>query len=272
MEIGVISKSSVASVVSVVLLAGCDTESPQANPFEETPVAFASGSTFTFFSDDAGLWESSDPSVARITETDARRVVVRFEGQGTTVLDFFPSARGSASATTSLRSVPAAAARVSSEEPLDGTRVLVGGRVAATMVYLDTDQQPLAGAGLLAEPESTELSSHQSLQVDTFNISPTLAGPHEVALEVQGLTDTVLAFDAVSEDDVVITLAVDTSGKRCEVVATVTDAAGVPVVGWSSRLQWDGDPTQFGSRWLRCREAGDSVTANIGATTATLVF
>lgn len=266
------TKSSATSILSALLIAGCDTENPTAGPFARSPVAFASGSTFTFFSDDAGLWESSDPTVARITETDARRAVVRFEGEGTTVLNFFPSASGSASATTSLRSLPVATAQVSAREPLDGTRVLVGGHVAATMVYFAADQQPLAGAGLLAEPESTELASHQSLQVDTFNISPTIAGPHEAKLEVQGLEDTVLVFDAVAEDDVVITLVVDTSGNRCEVVATVTDSAGVPVVGWSSRLHWDGDSTQFGSRWLHCREAGDSVTANIGATIATLVF
>ncbi len=266
------TKRTVVSVLSLLLISGCDSETPPADPFAQSPAAFASGSRFAFFSDDAGLWESSDPTVARITETDARRVVVKFEGQGTTLLDFFPSGSGSASATASLRSVPAAAAQVTSLEPLDGTRVLVGGRVAATMVYLDKDLQPLAGAGLLAEPESTELTSHQALQVDTFNISPTTAGRHEIKLDVQGIADTVLVFDAVAEEDVVITLAVDTSGERCETVATITDSAGVPVVGWSSRLHWDGDPTQFGERWLHCREPGDSVTANIGATTATLVF
>lgn len=74
---------------SVILGSGCADAPPSNDPFAGITQAFALGSSFSFYADDPGVWESSDPAVARIIETDARRARVRFDGAGSSRLTFF---------------------------------------------------------------------------------------------------------------------------------------------------------------------------------------
>jgi len=250
-----------------VLGSGCADEASSRDPFASAPHAFARGSSFSFYADDPGVWESSDPAVARILESDARRARVRFDGSGSARLAFFgvDDARHEAVVRTgdvaSLVALP--------DEPLDGTRVLVGGSVRVAIGFRDGDGQPLAGADLLDDPEVDSLTPELPLAEDALILSPTVAGSGDVPLAVGGETLGRLRWEAVASESVEIRLSLVTVGDDCQLVADVV-SGGAPVVGWWEKLRWDHQPLWVGGR-APCAPVGQVVTATLGAASASIM-
>jgi len=250
--------------------AACADESDTRSPFRGAPTVYVDGAQFTFHSDEPGLWESNDPAIARIIESDARRAVVLLHS-GSASLEFFPLSSDTGVSHV-LRVAKLAAVSFKASEPLASTRILVGGWVSVQALYTDSEGSPLAGGGLIRDPQAEEISLDPTfLNEDGFDLTPVVPGPRQISFEFAGLEPVVLMFDAVADTDVVITLSVDHSSGRCDVLTRVTDSAGVPVVGWWFAIKWDDKPLLMGGEQA-CPAPGQTMTARIGAATATITM
>ena len=249
-----------------ILGSGCADDASSSDPFAGLTQAFARGSSFSFYADDPGVWESSDPAVARIIETDARRARVRFDGAGASRLTFFGVDDATHEALVRARDVASLIA--APDEPLDGTRVLVGGSVRVAIGFRDGDGEPLLGADLLDDPGHEALTRQLPLTEDALVLSPTAAESGDVPLTVGGATLGRLRWEAVASESVEINLSIATVGDDCQIVAELV-SEGVPVVGWWGQLHWDHKPLWLEDR-APCAPVGQVVTVTLGAASASI--
>lgn len=249
-----------------VLGIGCADDATSRGPFSAITQAFARGSSFSFYADEPGVWESSDPAVARIIESDARRARVRFDSTGSSQLAFFGVDDATHEARVRVQDV--ASVTAIPDEPLDGTRVLVGGSVRVAIGYRDDNGEPLVGAGLLDDPSHSALTPELPLVEDALVLSPTVVGLGDVPLTVGGETLGRLRWEAVASESVEIVLSLVTVGDDCEIVAELV-SGGARVVGWWGQLRWDHKPLWLEDR-VPCAEAGQVVTVTLGAASASI--
>lgn len=252
---------------AVIVGSGCAEDAPSSDPFAGLARAFARGSSFSIYADDPGVWESSDPAVARIIEADARQARVRFDQTGSSWLTFFGVDDATHEAQIDVRDVASVVALP--DEPLDGTRVLVGGRVRVAIGFRGGNGEPLVGADLLDDPEHEALTPQLPLTEDALVLSPTVAESDEVPLTVGGEAMGRLRWEAVASESVEIRLSIATNGDDCEIVADLV-SDGAPVVGWWGQLHWDHEPFWLGDR-APCAPVGQVVTVTLGAASASIV-
>lgn len=250
----------------VILGFGCADGASSSDPFSSLPQAFARGSSFSFYADEPGLWESSDPAVARIIESDARRARVRFESAGSSQLVFFGVDDETHEAQIRVRDV--ASVTAIPKEPLEGTRVLVGGSVRVAIGYRDDNGQPLVGADLLDAPSHRALTPELALVEDALVLSPTTAEAGDVPLTIGGDTLGRLQWEAVASESVEIILSLVTVDNDCQIVAELW-SDGARVVGWRGLLRWDHKPLWLDDR-VPCAEVGEVVTVTLGAASASI--
>jgi hypothetical protein len=250
----------------VILGSGCADDASSSDPFAGLTHAFARGSSFSFYADDPGVWESSDPAVARIMEADARRARVRFDGTGSSRLTFFGVDDATHEARVRVRDVASLIALP--DEPLDGTRVLAGGSVRVPIIFRDGDGEPLFGADLLDDPGHQALTRQLPLMEDALVLSPTLAESGDVPLTVGGETLGRLRWEAVASESVQIILSIATVGDDCQILAELV-SGGAPVVGWWGQLRWDHKPLWLDGR-APCAPVGQRVTVTLGAASASI--
>ena len=253
--------------LGVLLGSGCAEDTTSRDPFAGLARAYARGSSFSFYADHPGLWESSDPAVARIFEADARRARVRFDGTGSARLTFFGVDDATHDGEVEVREVESVIALP--DEPLEGTRVLVGGRVRVAIGYRDAEGRSLVGAELLDAPAHSDLSPRLALVEDALVLSPTVAGSAEVPLTVGGETLGRLRWEAVASGSVDIALSIVSDGEDCQIVAELV-SSGAPVVGWWGQLRWDHQPQWLDER-APCAPVGQVVTVTLGDASASIV-